>query len=106
MLIPVHARARTLDSYDEFIGRSQVEKIRGLAGPLHGLRAVHISATPAGGGVAEILQTLIPLSRGVGLDAHWYVLPPDEHFFEVTKRMHNWLQGKRGRFRQVDRDVY
>ena len=52
-----------------------------------------MSATAFGGGVSEILYTLVPLMRDVGLDAHWQVILGREEFFNVTKLMHNSLQG-------------
>jgi trehalose synthase len=63
---------------------------------LGGLRVVHINATPVGGGVAEILKSLVPLMSSVGLDAEWYAIEPDDSFFQITKALHHCLQGKSG----------
>jgi trehalose synthase len=49
---------------------------------------------------------MVPLARAVGVDASWYALPPDDRFFEVTKRLHNWLQGRSGHLSRHDRQVY
>ena len=54
---------------------------------------MHISATAFGGGVSEILYTLVPLMRDVGLDCEWQVIYGREEFFNATKLMHNALQG-------------
>ena len=54
---------------------------------------LHINATAFGGGVSEILYTLVPLMSDVGLDAHWQVILGREEFFNVSKLMHNSLQG-------------
>ena len=54
---------------------------------------VHVSATAFGGGVSEILYTLVPLMRDVGLDREWHVIYGREEFFNATKLMHNALQG-------------
>ena len=54
---------------------------------------VHVNATAYGGGVAEILQNLIPLLRDAGVDAHWWVLDAPAAFFDITKKVHNALQG-------------
>ena len=62
-------------------------------GPLEGKRILHVSATAFGGGVSEILYTLIPLMRDVGLDVEWHVIYGREEFFNATKLMHNALQG-------------
>ncbi len=64
-----------------------------LAEPLRGARVLHINSTSFGGGVAEILKTLVPLMRDIGLDAEWQVIEGSEEFFNVTKAMHNGLQG-------------
>ena len=64
-----------------------------LAEPLKGTRVVHISATAFGGGVSEILYTLVPLMKDVGLEAEWQVIYGREEFFNATKLMHNALQG-------------
>jgi trehalose synthase len=106
MLYQAPVSELSLEPYRRVVAPQQWERMLNLASPLRGLRVVHINATAAGGGVAEILGTLIPLSRAVGLDARWYVLPPDDEFFEVTKRMHNWLQGKSGHLSRRDREVY
>jgi trehalose synthase len=70
-----------------------VEEIRELAEPLRGKRVVQLSATAFGGGVSEILYTLIPLMRDVGLEVEWQVIYGREEFFNATKIMHNALQG-------------
>ena len=64
-----------------------------MADPLQGKRVVHVSATAFGGGVSEILYTLVPLMRDVGLDCEWQVIYGREEFFNATKLMHNALQG-------------
>ena len=70
-----------------------MEEIRALAEPLQGRRVVHVSATAFGGGVSEILYTLVPLMKDVGLEAEWQVIYGREEFFNATKLMHNALQG-------------
>jgi trehalose synthase len=70
-----------------------VEEIRELAELSKGLRVLHLNATAFGGGVAEILYTLIPLMKDVGIEAEWQVIMGREEFFNSTKIMHNALQG-------------
>jgi trehalose synthase len=84
---------RSLADYTHLAGRGLVEEIRQMAEPLRGARVLHVSATAFGGGVSEILYTLVPLMRDVGLDAHWQVILGREEFFNVTKLIHNSLQG-------------
>src|SRR6266511_932600 len=93
MLQEVALGERSLADYTHLVGRSLIEEIRGLAEPLADKRILHISATAFGGGVSEILYTLVPLMRDVGLDTHWRVILGREEFFNVTKVMHNSLQG-------------
>ena len=93
MLQPVAVGHKTLADYTHICGRELIEEIRELAEPLKGQRVVHISATAFGGGVSEILYTLVPLMRDVGLDCEWQVIYGREEFFNATKLMHNALQG-------------
>src|SRR3982751_6296909 len=97
MLQRVEVAPRALPAYEPLVRRALGREIDGLAAALRGCRVMHINATPQGGGVAEILHSLVPLLQAVGVDAAWYVLPPDDAFFEVTKQLHNWLQGAQGR---------
>lgn len=82
-------------SIEEYRGlvEQQVEEIKQLATSLKGLKVVHINATAYGGGVAEILQSLVPLMNSVGLKTEWRVIEAPGEFFNVTKKFHNTLQG-------------
>jgi trehalose synthase len=93
MLQPVLVGAKTLSDYTHIVGRELVSEIRALAEPLAGKRILHVSATAFGGGVSEILFTLIPLMRDVGLEVEWQVIYGREEFYNATKLMHNALQG-------------
>jgi trehalose synthase len=84
---------RALADYTHIAGRGLIEEIRERASALEGKRVLHVSATAFGGGVSEILYTLVPLMSDIGLDAHWQVILGREEFFNVTKLMHNSLQG-------------
>lgn len=93
MLQPVAVGTKKLADYTHICGRDLIEEIHELAKPLEGSRVVHLSATAFGGGVAEILYTLIPLMNDVGLETEWQVIYGREEFFNATKLMHNALQG-------------
>ncbi len=95
MLTPVAVAHKSLADYTHIVGRELIDEIRELAEPLKDKRVVHLNATSYGGGVAEILHTLIPLMRDVGLDCEWHVIYGQDEFFEATKVMHNALQGNR-----------
>src|ERR1700730_12970204 len=93
MLQPVAVGHKYLSDYTSIVGRSLVEEIRELAAPLKGKRVLHVSATAFGGGVSEILYTLVPLMIDVGLETEWHVIYGREEFFNATKVMHNALAG-------------
>ena len=84
---------KSLADYATLVGPTIMGQIRDLAAPLQGKRVLHLSATAFGGGVAEINYTLIPLMLDAGLDTEWRVIYGQEEFFEVTKTIHNALQG-------------
>src|SRR5438477_12817500 len=63
---------------------------------LEGRAVVNVNSTATGGGVAELLQTLLAYARGSGVDARWVVINGDPRFFEITKRIHNHLYGRPG----------
>jgi trehalose synthase len=93
MLQPVALGHKSLSDYTHICGKPLIEEIRELAEPLRGKRVEHVSATAFGGGVSEILYTLVPLMRDVGLECDWEVIYGQEEFFNTTKLMHNALQG-------------
>jgi len=81
------------EDYETFIGSKRVENLKRLAEPLEGKGWSNVNSTLMGGGVAEMLQSVIPLARGLGIDTHWYVIRGHDDFFQVTKKFHNLLQG-------------
>lgn len=83
----------TLGQYEPFIGTERVEELKRLAEPLRGKTWAHVNSTFAGGGVAEMLYSVIPFARSLGIDAQWYCIRGDDAFFGVTKKFHNTLQG-------------
>jgi trehalose synthase len=93
VLQPVSVGHKSLADYTHLAGRPLIQEIRDLVEDLNGLRVLHLSATAFGGGVSEILYALIPLMNDVGIDAQWQVMLGREEFYNVTKRLHNALQG-------------
>jgi len=93
MLQPVGVGHKSLADYTHLVGRPLIEEIRTLSDGLAGLKVLHLSATAFGGGVSEILYTLVPLMRDVGIEAEWQVIIGREEFFNATKLLHNALQG-------------
>jgi trehalose synthase len=93
MLEAVETEKKLLNDYIDIVGKEEIENIKKLALPLKGERVVHINTTSFGGGVAEILSTLVPLMKDVGLEAEWQVIKGTDDFFSVTKAILNGLQG-------------
>jgi trehalose synthase len=97
----VHVSRRSPSELAEVIGSDRLSQLTGsdadaMRAALHGRSVININSTPAGGGVAELLQVLTPLARGLDVDARWLVIEGDEHFFALTKRMHHQLHGSPG----------
>ncbi|MGR9087244.1 MAG: glycosyltransferase [Gammaproteobacteria bacterium] len=84
-----------LDSYAHVAGADVIRHLCQLAEPLQGKTMVHVNSTRVGGGVAEILDKLVPLSRELGIDTRWEVIAGDSEFYRCTKNLHNAIQGNR-----------
>jgi trehalose synthase len=97
---------KSLADYRSIIRRELYDEIVVLGESLRGRRVLHVSATSFGGGVAEILYTLVPLMRDVGLEAEWDIMFGSEPFFNVTKSFHNALQGAEYELTVEDRAIY
>ena len=92
--------------YREVVPRHILEGLDGVLNTLKAERIVHVNSTPMGGGVAEILRSLLPLSKGLGIDTDWFVITPPESFFKVTKKIHNLMQGAEGELTRNEEDEY
>jgi trehalose synthase len=106
MLEQVPVPPLSLAAFAPLGGDAAVVEIRRLAEPLRGARVLHVNATKFGGGVAEILPTLTALMIDAGLDAEWRIIPGDDPFFDVTKRIHNGLQGMAVPFDSAARETF
>jgi trehalose synthase len=93
MLQLVNVGHKSLADYATIASRGLMDEIRRLAEPLRGKRVAHVSATAFGGGVAEINYSLIPLMQDAGLEVEWRIIRGEDEFFDVTKTIHNALQG-------------
>ena len=82
------------DQYRPFISPQLADELTTLAGELRDLRFVHINSTETGGGVAEILQAMVPLMNSLGIETERIVIKPSDRFFQVTKQIHNMLHAE------------
>lgn len=87
-------------------GYAEIEAVAKWARTGFAGRAIwHLSSTARGGGVAEMLRTLLPYARDAGVDVRWVVLREGPDFFCVTKRLHNQLHGDPGDGGALDDDA-
>jgi trehalose synthase len=106
MLQLVNVGHKSLADYATIATRGLMDEIRRLAEPLQGKRVVHLSATAFGGGVAEINYTLVPLMASAGLEVEWRIIRGADEFFEVTKTIHNALQGSPQGLSEQQQEIY
>jgi trehalose synthase len=102
----VNVGHKPLGDYVTIANRGLMDQLRSLAEPLAGKRVLHLSATAFGGGVAEILYALVPLMRDAGLEAEWRVIHGENEFFDVTKTIHNALQGSPQGLDEKQREIF
>lgn len=84
---------RSLADYREIVGDEVIHSLCRKARSLYGKHLLHLNSTYQGGGVAEMLVSLLPLMNDTGLDAGWRILHGHPDFFTITKKFHNALQG-------------
>jgi trehalose synthase len=96
----------SLDAYRAVVGDAHIDELHALAAPLAGKKVQHVNATRAGGGVAEILNRMVPLMNELGLVATWDVLHGETEFFAVTKSFHNAIQGEPVEIGHHDYEVF
>ncbi len=93
MLQSVERGPLSIAAYAGLARDELLDRLRETAETIRGARILHLNATAYGGGVSELLGSLVPLMRDLGLEAEWKVMGGDPDFFRVTKSMHNALQG-------------
>jgi trehalose synthase len=92
-----------ISQYEGIAPNSDLTLISRLCERLKGKSFLHINSTRAGGGVAEILQRMIPILKELCIEARWEVIEGDNTFFDITKKMHNALQGN---FEEFTREMW
>lgn len=95
-----------LESYRGIAPDSVLREIAILADALQGRSLQHVNSTRVGGGVAELLTRLVPFTESIGIRTAWDVIDGNTGFFEVTKAMHNALQGADVEISPGDRQLY
>lgn len=87
--------AELLDRYKEIVGSEIIDELLQMAEVLKGTKIVHVNSTKTGGGVAEILMTMIHITTALGIETNWEIIKGTPDFFECTKQFHNGLQGQK-----------
>ncbi|HAH21326.1 MAG: glycosyl transferase family 1 [Omnitrophica WOR_2 bacterium GWF2_43_52] len=95
-----------IDEYIPIVGQSTVDDLRLIADRLKGKVIQHINSTAVGGGVAEILNRMVPFLRELGVDTRWDLIKGGEQFFGVTKKFHNVLHARPDAVTQRDFDIF
>lgn len=103
---PAAPPAPHLDDYRGVIGQTQVDTLRLLARDLNGKTVKMVNSTAVGGGVAEMLNRIVPLLSELEVPTHWDVIMGGNDFFEVTKGFHNALHGSRYELTKAAREIF
>ncbi len=106
MLESVDVGERSLESYRGLAPNATLDQLTKVSAAFQGVRVLHLNATPYGGGVSELLRSIVPLLNDLGLIADWKIIRGNDDFFQVTKTMHNGLQGGTVGLSQQQQDLY
>lgn len=97
---------RKLDDYRQIVGDKVIDGILASAEPLKGKYVSHVNSTYYGGGVAEILDSLVYLMNEAGINAGWRLIKGSDEFFRTTKLFHNGCQGAEVKLTPEIKKVY
>ncbi len=95
-----------LEEYIPIVGQSIIDDLKLLGEKLKGKVIQHVNSTAVGGGVAEILTRMVPVLKELGIETKWDVIKGGQQFFEVTKKFHNALHGRKEEITQNDFEVF
>ena len=96
----------SLESYAAVVGEERIERLVRTAQPMKGLKLLDINATAQGGGVAEMLYSSVPFMNELGIEAEWKIIRGNKDYFEITKRLHNLMQGMKGTITPEMKETY
>lgn len=95
-----------IEDYAPIVGEDVIDDLRLLSERLQGKTVKNVNSTAVGGGVAEILNRMIPLLRQLGINASWDVIKGGDAFFAVTKKIHNALHGGTDPLTPQEREIF
>ncbi|MCK4269650.1 MAG: glycosyltransferase [Methanogenium sp.] len=97
---------RSLEDYRGIVSDNIIYDIHKKARELYGKHIVHINSTYQGGGVAEMISSVVPLMNDLGISTGWRILHGNPDFFTITKKFHNAMQGESINFTEIKKDLY
>lgn len=106
MLQKVVIKKKQIKDYDSLTDSHILNWIYDLSKLLKGVKILEINSTSSGGGVAELLSSAVPLLQDLGINIQWQVASYDRHFFEITKKIHNALQGSASTLSNEEKNIY
>ncbi len=106
MLQQISVGRWSLDAYRDIARGEIVEELHELAETMRGARVLQINATAYGGGVSELLRSVVPLANDLGLAFDWKVISGSPDFYRATKALHNGLQGAGESINEAERAAY
>ena len=106
MFVTVPQQTVNIDEYLPLLSPGLANELSAVAERLRGRRILHLNSTAEGGGVAEILRSMTPLMKSLSLSTDWVVINPPPSFFQVTKKVHNLLQGADGELSSEEKETY
>ncbi len=95
-----------LEHYRTIVGDEVIEEIYKKAKFLKGKHILHINSTYQGGGVAEMLNSFVPLMNSIGINLGWRILHGTPDFFTITKKFHHALQGDKINLTKIKKQIY
>src|SRR5277367_7037580 len=103
---PAPVPAPHLDDYQSIVGTAELDELRFLAREVKGKTVKMVNSTAVGGGVAEMLNRLVPMLGELEVTTHWDVMTGGNDFFEVTKAFHNALHGSEYQLTKAAREIF
>lgn len=97
---------KQFENYREFLDKDLEIELEYYLKAMKGKKIGMVNSTAYGGGVAEILQSFVPLAADMGIKVDWWVFKGAEEFFNVTKAFHNCLQGQEGELDSRAKEIY
>ncbi|MEW5950326.1 MAG: glycosyltransferase [Elusimicrobia bacterium] len=95
-----------IDNYGSIIGEKEIIELKSIAEKLKGKKILNVNSTFKGGGVAEILNKMIPIMESMGINIKWDIIKGDADFYGVTKKFHNALHGVKENFSAEDFEIF